>query len=67
MLTVRSIVDGRVEMLAAEQCAGRKGQDTDDVLWIHAVGDGPDVHAALREFGIEEWIVEDMMETSTHP
>ncbi len=67
MIIVRSIVGGRVETLTTAQCAGRKGQDTDGVLWIHAVGAGPDVDETLRDFGIEEWIVEDMMETSTHP
>ena len=67
MLTVRSIVDRRVELLSSAECAGRKGQDANGVLWIHAVGDEPDVVDTLRDFGIEDWIVEDMMESSTHP
>lgn len=67
MLTIRSIAGGRVETLDVQECAGLREQCTDKVLWIHAVGDGPDVVTALRDFGIEDWIVEDMMEASTHP
>ena len=67
MLTIRSIADGRVDVLSTEQCAGLRERRSDGVLWIDAVGDGADVSVALRDFGIEEWIVEDMMEASTHP
>ncbi len=67
MLTIRSIADGRVEQLSPQQCAGLRDRRTGQVLWISAVGDGEDVSTALRDFGIEEWIVEDMMESSTHP
>ena len=67
MLTIRSIVDGRVEELSSDQCAGLRHGGTNGVLWIDAVGDGVEVANGLRDFGIEEWIVEDMMQTSTHP
>ena len=67
MLTVRSIVEGRVEELSTAQCVGLKDADPGGVLWLDAVGDGPDVIEALSDFGIESWILEDMMESSTHP
>ena len=67
MLTIRSIADGRVEELSADQCRGLRDRNSDEVLWISAVGDGEDVSSALRDFGLEDWIVEDMMESSTHP
>src|SRR5688572_20557324 len=67
MLTIRSITADRVDDVTPEECAGLKGRTGDAVLWIHGVGDGQDVSTMLRDFGLEEWIVEDMMETSTHP
>ena len=67
MLTIRSITAGRVDDVTPQECAGLKSRSGDAVLWIHAVGDDEDVTTTLRDFGLEEWIVEDMMETSTHP
>jgi magnesium transporter len=67
VLTISSITNGKLETLPVEQCAGLRDSHGGDVLWLHAVGDGPDVTTALSDFGIEPWIVEDMLETSTHP
>ena len=67
MITIRAITDGRVDVVSPEQCVGLRDATGGAVLWIQAVGDGTDVTALLRDFGLEEWIVEDMMETSTHP
>jgi magnesium transporter len=66
MLTIRHIVEGEVAVLTPQQCAGLKGNH-EGVIWIDAVGDDPTVAASLLEFGIEPWVIEDMMETSTHP
>ena len=67
MLTIRSISPDGVEEVTPDECRGLRDRDSGGVLWIQAVGDGGEVTSALHDFGLEDWIIEDMMESSTHP
>ena len=66
MITVRHVVDGRVTEVPATGL-GRLVGANQGVLWVDMSGEGPTELAALEELGIDEWVAEDVLQTSTHP
>lgn len=66
MLDVRQIRDGTVTTVPAERLAEVTGA-RDAVLWVHLTGAGDAAKNALCVLGVDEWVAEDVLQTSTHP
>ncbi|MGH3664802.1 MAG: magnesium transporter CorA family protein, partial [Egibacteraceae bacterium] len=66
MLTVRHIAEGRVAPIAPERLAETVAPGR-GVVWVDMSGDGSAQRQALGDLGIDEWVAEDVLQTSTHP
>ena len=66
MITVRHVVDGTVRTVPVEQ-APQLAEDGRGVLWIDQVGADERIPQLMAELGVDEFVVEDMLQTATHP
>ena len=66
MITVRHVVDGTVQTVPVERApqlaAGGAG-----VVWIDMVGADDRIAPLMADLGLDEFLVEDMLQTATHP
>ena len=67
MLNVRHIVDGEVRVMPAEQALALAQGTPEGVVWVDLVGQGEDVRGFLADLPLDEWVSEDMLQTSTYP
>ena len=67
MLNVRHIVDGEVRVMPAEQALALAQGTPEGVVWVDLVGQGEDVRGFLADLPLDEWVTEDMLQTSTYP
>jgi magnesium transporter len=67
MLNVRHIVDGEVRTVPTEQALSLAQGTPDGVVWVDLVGQGDDVRTFLADLPLDEWVAEDMLQTSTYP
>jgi magnesium transporter len=67
MLNVRHIVDGEVRAVPAEEALALAQGTPSGVVWVDLVGQGDDVRTFLADLPLEEWVAEDMLQTSTYP
>jgi magnesium transporter len=66
MITVRHVLNGAVLTVAVEQ-APQLAADGQGVLWIDLVGDDARTPELMERLGVDEFLVEDMLEAATHP
>ena len=66
MITVRHAVDGAVQTAPVEQ-APQLAADGHGVLWIDLVGADERIPELMASLGVDEFLVEDMLQSATHP
>ena len=67
MIKVRHIIDGAVNPSTPDTALQLIADGCEGVLWVDLTGQGQDVLDFLAGMNLEEWIVEDMLQTSTYP
>jgi magnesium transporter len=66
MLSVRHLSDGRLTDVAVDRLPALLDAQQ-GVIWIDMAGGDDAQLAVLRQLGIDEWVAEDVLQTSTHP
>lgn len=66
MLTIRLIRDGRVDTLDHRRLT-QAVSDGSAVVWVDMTGQGRTELDVLCGLGVDEWVAEDVLQTSTHP
>lgn len=66
MITVRHVVGAAVTTVPLEHAAQLTAEGR-GVVWIDLVGDDPGIPTLMSSLAIDEFLVEDMLQTATHP
>jgi magnesium transporter len=67
MITARVVRNGAVETLTDPVAAAADAHGGEGVVWFDMVGDDPQIPALMAALGVDAFLVEDLMETATHP
>lgn len=66
MITVRHVVDAAVTTVPVEQAAQLAAAGR-GVVWVDLVGGDPRIPELMASLGVDEFLVEDMLQIATHP
>lgn len=66
MITVRHVVDAAVTTVPVEQAAQLAAEGR-GVVWVDLVGGDPRIPELMASLGVDEFLVEDMLQIATHP